>query len=1006
MKLSVREISMYKITIKCQEYWKVRAFQKLLLYFLTTITFFSVSHLSPNNAFAQDNAGKVIGVVIDSETGEGLIGANIYFEGTTLGAASDLDGSFFISPVPPGQYTLIVQMISYASLKLTEFQVSPGETKKIEITLEPEALTTEEVVVEARMLRNNEATLLKERQKAIAVSDAISAEAITRSGSGNAAEAMTKVTGASVVDGKYVYIRGLGERYSATMLNGAELPSADPEKKAVQMDLFPSNLLDNIVTIKTFTPDKPGNFSGGIVDVGTKSYPDKYTLKFSASTDYNPQVTFNTDYLTYLGSDSDWRGKDDGLRALPQELQQNPIPSDGASVTTRRDPVLASQLDRATKSLTPIMAPLTDRASIDRNFALSIGNQRNLFGRSFGYLASLSYKQNFSYYDGGQTGRWQLGTSVAETEVLNPRILLDDTKGTEEALWGGLFTASSKLHNNHELTTNIFYTQSGESFSRYLIGNWPEQFGPTAINTFFETRVLGWVERNLQSYQLSGDHFLPSVLETKIDWQVALTKNTQEEPDSRFFSNHFTIRPLAGTDRDTILYSITPSNYSQPARYFRDLAENGFSTGINFTTPFKSWNRLNGKFKLGGLYSEKNREFREIRYQYERPPALRYLGDPYDFFSESKTGIVDFDSTRNEFVFGNYIQLSPDPRGGDYDGNEKITAAYVMIDIPLSHRLRFIGGVRFESTRMDVLSLNESKADSLRFGELREDDWLPSINVIYQLSDNMNFRLAYGRTLARPTLREMAPYSNFEFVNDYVFTGNPKLKRTIVDNFDLRWEWFDRPGEIYAISGFYKIFENPIERTIIGASSADNPEITFSNVDKGTTIGLEFEARKRLDIFHSVLSNFQLGFNLSLVHSQVDIPKEKLDKLIERDPDRVEFKDDTRPLQGQSPFLLNVDFAYDNVKFGTALDIQYNVFGDRLSDVTSDATPDVFEKSRSVLNIGISQKLINGLSLKISAKNLFDSPIKFAHDYRGNEYVRREYKVGRAFSLGVSYDVF
>ncbi|MBN2365010.1 MAG: TonB-dependent receptor [Calditrichaeota bacterium] len=990
---------MVKICLMKKMFWESR-FVTILSLFLFSILSFHM--LFAQSAYAQESAGKVIGKIVDSQTGDDIIGANIYFEGTSIGAASDLDGTFLISTVPPGTYTLTVQMISYAILKITDFKINAGEVKKIELTLQPEALTTEEVVVEARMVLNNEASLLKERQRAIAVSDAISSEAISRSGSSTAADAMSKVTGASVVDGKYVYIRGMGERYSATMLNGAEIPSADPEKKAVQMDMFPSNLLDNIIIIKTFTPDKPGNFSGGMVDVGTKGFPDKYTMKFSFGTGYNSQVTFNTDYLTYPGSNSDWLGRDDGYRDLPEALKDAPVPANGADASTRRDPELANQLDKTSKAFEPFMSPVQQKAPVDKSASFSVGNQTRLLGRPIGYLASLSYKQDYSFYDGGQSGRWQLGTDVATTDSLNPRILLNDTRGSESVLWGGLFTASSKIHDNHEISANVFYTQSGESSARYLSGNWPEQFGIDATNVFFETRVLSWVERNLQSYQLSGEHYFQPLFGMKLDWQGSLSRNTQNEPDIRYFSNHYAYR----SDLDTTLYSITPSNYPQPARYFRELQENGRNGAVNMALPFSNWNGNQGKIKLGGFYSEKDREFTELRYQYERPPYFRYAGDANDFFSDENTGIIDYDSTRNEYRFGNFIQLSPDPRGGDYRGDEKISAAYGMIEIPLTRKFRFIGGTRFESTRMNVSSPNTSLPDSLRAGSLNSDDWLPSVNMIYQLTDNMNIRLAYGRTLARPTLREMAPYSNFEFVNDYAFTGNINLNRTLIDNYDVRWEWFDRPGEIYAVSGFYKLFYDPIERTIIGASSADNPEITYVNVSRGTVLGLEFEARKRLDVIHRVLNHFHLGFNLSLVHSQVDIPQGKLDKIIERDPERQEFKDDSRPLQGQSPHLLNLDFGYDNYKTGTTASIQYNVFGDRLSDVTSDATPDVYEKSRDILNFIASQKLFAGLSMQLKARNILNSSIRFVHEYKGVEYVRKEYKIGREFSIGISYDMF
>ncbi|MDZ7624084.1 MAG: carboxypeptidase-like regulatory domain-containing protein [Ignavibacteriaceae bacterium] len=289
--------------------------QQLLKYIFIT-GFLSVTAFT-SFANAQES-GTVFGKVVDSATGEELIGANIFLEGTTIGAATDIEGNFKISNVPAGTYSLIASMIGYSKFTVTDLEIKPGEQKKLDLSLVSEAYQTEEVVITARMILDNDAALLKNRQKSITVSDAIGSDMIKQSGSDNAGDALKKVVGTSVVDGKYVFVRGLGDRYSSTQLNGAELPSTDPNRKSFQMDLIPSNLLDNIVTLKTFTPDKPGNFSGGIVDIGTKSFPERFTLKLSGGTSYNSQTTGNAEFLTYQGGNTDWLGIDDGTRGLPE----------------------------------------------------------------------------------------------------------------------------------------------------------------------------------------------------------------------------------------------------------------------------------------------------------------------------------------------------------------------------------------------------------------------------------------------------------------------------------------------------------------------------------------------------------------------------------------------------------------------------------------------------------------------------------------------------------------
>jgi TonB-dependent receptor len=965
------------------------------------LSFSLLLNFSTGESFAQDSkSGRLTGKVVDAETGEALVGANVVLEGTTLGAACDIEGNYRINNVPPGEHTLVFSMIGYAKVRLTAVKAVAGQVAKHDVALKPEILQATEVVITAEMVKNTEASLLKNRQKAIAVSDAISAEAISRSGSGDVAEAMTKVTGASVVDGKYVYVRGMGERYGMTALNGVEIPSADPDKKAVQMDMFPSNLLDNIVTIKSFTPDKPGSFSGGMVDIGTKTYPDNFTFKVSTGTTYNSQVSLSNDYLTYSGSSTDFLGYDNGLRDVPAVASGNAwIPT---LTEAQRNPEAAAQLDKVTRAFEPVMAPVKDRAPIDRQLAVSVGNQITLFDRPLGFQGSLTYKRGYSFYDNGRSERWGLSTNVEQTESLNGKALFADIRGVDEVTWGALGALSSKIHPNHELNFNAYYSQSGESSSRYLYGPWPDQFGENSTS-IFETRVLGYKQRNLQSYQLSGEHFLQGLFSSKVDWLAAYTSNSQKEPDVRYFSDHFTPSRIAG--RDTILYNITTSNYAQPARYYRDMQEKGPNVALNLETPFSLWKGSKGKLKVGGYYSDKDRDFEELRFEYQRPSTFRYTGDPSSFFSDGSIGVIGFDAARNRPVFGNYIQLAADPRGGNYAGFEKISAAYGMVDLPLINRLRFIGGARFEATRMRVEGADAQKDPGLRIGEISEDDVLPSANLICQITDDMNLRAAYGKTLARPTLREMAPYVSYEFVNDYSFAGNVNLRRTLIDNYDLRWEWFSRPGEIYAVSGFYKRFDNAIERSIVPGVTPDNPEITYRNVDEGLLYGIEVEVRKSLDVVAKALSNFQLGMNLSLIHSEVDIPADKLASIKTVDPNRIEFADNTRPLQGQSPYLVNLDLSYDLAKTGTFIGVQFNRFGDRLTEVTSDATPDVYEKARSTVDLNVSQSLGHYLNLQLGVKNLTDEKIEFVHTFKDTDYIRRAYSTGRAFKLGLTYSI-
>jgi len=286
-------------------------------------------------------------------------------------------------------------------------------------------------------------------------------------------------------------------------------------------------------------------------------------------------------------------------------------------------------------------------------------------------------------------------------------------------------------------------------------------------------------------------------------------------------------------------------------------------------------------------------------------------------------------------------------------------------------------------------------------GFLDDKDILPSLNLIYQLTENMNIRASFGKTLARPNFREKAPYANYNFTADYIFIGNPDLKRTLIDNYDLRWEWFLRPGEIIAVSGFYKFFKNPIERVINVFYASEGGEIFYDNIDKADVMGVEIEVRKRLDELLEVLSNFSLGTNISLIDSKVDITAEELAVIRAVDPN----SESTRQLQGQSPYLVNVELGYDNINSGTYVSLFYNVFGDRLAEVSIGGTPDVFERSRPMLDFTLSQSVYSNFNVKLTVKNILNSPYKLTHEFKGSEYVRTEYKTGTSFSLGIGYSL-
>ncbi|WP_397546581.1 TonB-dependent receptor domain-containing protein [Rhodothermus marinus] len=934
--------------------------------------------------------GRIAGTVVDAETGEPLIGVNVLVVEKATGAATDLEGRYEIADLAPGTYTLRFSYVGYVSQTVEGVVVRAGEVTRIDLSLAPESVGLEAVVVEARLLRNTEAALLAARQRAAAVSDAISAEMIGRTGSSDAADAMEKVTGASVLDGKYVYVRGLGERYMNAQLNGLDLPSADPDRKAVPFDLFPAALLDNIVTVKTFTPDRPGSFTGGSVNLNTRAFPDALSISFSTSITYRPQmVGFGNPILAVPDADPGvWGFRADRLDvpALLKTHRFENIPSLSQAIL---NPDKARLLDQLSRALTPEMAPVYRRAPLNQSYTLSAGNRFDLGGdRLLGLVASFSYRRQATAYDDGIWARYRL--TGRDEAVLSEDNYLHTISGTDEVVWGSLINATLRPHRRHELGFSFIQNHSAESTARYQRGRFLYNLEPDDI---YETRALIYIERDIRTYQLRGKHALGDGRQpATLSWDFSTTGTWQDEPDRRFFTNHYRLRTGSDGAVDT-LYTIRAT--TPPQRYFRYLEESNQVGNLALEVPLTTELRL----KVGGYLEHKTRTYRERKFVLRQQRGNRYDGDPEAYFAPENLGILqerdlNGDGTPDLFTFGLYLQEDTQP-SSNYDGTQDIRAGFAMIDWTPLRRLRVITGLRYETTDMEVVSQDTTKD----VGRLRNGDWLPAATVIYRLADDMNLRLAYGRTLARPVFRELAPYSTFEYVGGYLLTGNPALRRTLVDNFDLRWEWFVRPGELLAASLFFKYFDDPIEVVYQPFAPNDSPEVQYRNVEDATLYGLELELRKRLDFLGGALRHFEVGGNATFIHSTVRVPAEELQSIRELRPDAPA----TRSLQGQSPYLINADLSYVHERRGTTVSLYYNVFGPRLKEVGLGGTPDTYERPRHTLDLNISQRLLTNLSLKLSAKNLLNARYRVSHSYRGREYVTRDYGSGRSFSIGLSY---
>ena len=926
--------------------------------------------------------GTLAGLVLDGDYAEPLPGANVLITELGTGAATGLDGTYRVAGLAPGAYTVRYSFVGFDAQTVENVQIAAGETTEINITLGVGTLGELTVQAEEIIAQNSEIGLLRSRQLATVVSDAISAEAISRSGASTAGDALGKVTGASVVGGRYVVMRGLQGRYLNVQLNGATIPSSDPDQNTVPLDLFPTGLLDNITTTKTFSADRPGDFTGGSVNLTTREFPNELTGSLSFSTGFETTAEPGSAILAIPGASLGLFGAPSQSQGLP-DLAEGDVP---AVSLARNDAELAQRLDAVSDAFSPSLAPVLRDAPIDQGMSFSLGNRLDLGGRrALGVIAGVNWSRSYDGFSGGVNQAFRGLSREAETLdrtfAATPELdgVAGAQAGSESVLLGGLANLSLQLSDRHTVGLNLLANRSSEAEAyqdegRYFDGTLDEE----AVR---RSRSLLFQERSLASAQLRGEHGLTAG-GVRLDWTAQAARTAQDEPDYRIF-----VDDVQPTPQGELVADINTAAYASPTRFFRRLDETNLTASTDLTVPAPILGR-GGELKVGGAVLARERAFEERTFQVLQAGGADYDGDAAAYFGADNAGIVGTDDFGRP-VFGTYIADATSPQA-DYDGAQRVGAGYVLAEAGLAPRLRVIAGVRLEASDITVEPTNLDN-DALR-GELSDLDVLPSLNLVYGLADNVNVRAAYGRTLARPNFRELAPYAAYELRTNRTFIGNPDLERTLVDNVDLRAEWFARPGEILAASVYAKRFQNPIELTY--NVNAANPEIQPRNLANASVFGAEFEARRALDFLPGLLSNLQVGGNLTLAASSVDIREEERAQRL--DPDQ-----DARELQGQSPYVVNLDVGYEGEK--TTVSVLYNLFGSRLNFVASSLTPDVYEQARGTLDLIAQRELFGGLTVRASAKNLTGARYELAQTFNGVDYVTEAYELGRSFSLGVSY---
>lgn len=963
--------------------------------FLNTV-FFLISCFSFLNA----QTGVLKGIVTDKKNGETLIGATvaIFNNGAMLtGTTTDFDGNYYFD-LDEGTYNIEVSYVSYQKQVITDVEIKSGNTASIDVALEEESVQLAEAVVTASAVKNNNVAILALQKRAIGIQDGLSSQQITRTGSSNAADAMRQMTGAVVEGGRFVVMRGLGDRYSLSQLNGQTMPSTDPYRNSSSLDLIPSQMIDNIITLKTFTPDLPGNFSGGLVNINTKSVPDKFNLYFGISTEYNTQSTGVSTFNTHPNTGKyDWLGFDDGSRDQPKEFldpayRQNLSSSTYLQARQPDNAEIREIFDSSSKNLSNQFLPASKTTPVNLGINFSVGDRKKLFGKDLGYTLAVNYGNNYNYYDNGEVATYINNGSSQLFDYQK----LTETKSSFNPSLGGLFNLSYKLSGNHFLSGNIIFNNDAEYTTRSQSGRYLGQVSNSLAT--FNTNSIETTQRQFSTYQLGGRHIFDRLNKSELEWSVSTTNSFQKEPDLRYFA--YTVVEEEGEEPE---YYINNSEIAFPYHFFRNLEDGQVQGKLDITIPFLTHLNTGNKLKFGGIFSQSDREFEEYRYQLNNtgvPSSINFTtfqGDFNAFFDKKNFGIIDTtyrqDGMVQRYVTG-YHYVNQINAKNFYTGEQNIFGAYGMGVFNITTNLKAIGGLRIETTDMSVTSQDTS----VQKGAIDQLDYLYSLNLVYAFNEKANLRLAASKTLARPNLRELAPFEQFDTKNGFFNIGNPALQRTLIQNYDIRYELYPGAGELFAISAFYKKFDQPIIRAF--NPRATIPELFFINIDEATVYGAEFEFRKGLGILSPALENFFFSTNFAYIFSEYKIPEDELANHKTIDP---EYDQTTRPFQGQAPFIVNAVLSYLNPEKGWESSLAFNVSGEKLFNIALFGTPDIYEQPFPVLNYKITKKFADKYQVGFTARNLLNPMNKRTQTYRGQEYVAESFKLGTSFGLSLSY---
>ena len=926
--------------------------------FLLALSAYVPPVLAEQAAATQGRKVRVTGVVRDESNNITLPGLPVEVVGGET-VYTDVDGRYVLE-LAPGTYELKVSMDGYETktLKVDVDGAARVIDANVGMTMSRFAETVQVTAPGFFMdaVTSSAEAQLMERKAAPVITDNLCSQDMKKNADSDAAAAMSRVTGLSVVDNQYVFVRGLGERYSNTTLSGSTLPTTEPDKKVVPLDLFPAGLLDSVQVSKSYSPDRSAEFAGGLVQINPLKFPNRAVLSLSYGANGTSTSTGKQIPLSPLGRRDFW-GFDAGTRAQPSGIPDNKIVRRG--LYTPDVGYTPEQITDFGRQLGNQWSPGLADGAPGQNWGVVFGNR---FGK-LGLIASMTHSYKEQY-----TEEERAFYRIGDNDELEAVSDYDMQYGTQRAQLGGVFNVAYQFNPNNRIAVENFYSHSGRDEGRHFEG-------PNTENVFYyRNSRLQYIEEGLVSTALSGDHFLRGLGNSRIDWRVNFARANRDEPDLRetLYQQPFRSGTLEPNP------SVTPvlADESQSGfRMFNTLDDETLDVALNWNV-FKTGGSKPTQFKAGLNYVERTRDFESRRFRFI-PISLNKDGAPP----------VSLTLTPEELYASNNIgtafRFNEETRPVDaYAGDQETISLYGMADVALSARSRLVAGVRVEDWSQTVDSFDPFGLFVRTVTSANQNtDIFPAVNVVQQVAGNQNVRLSYSTTVNRPEFREVAEFEFTDVVGSRATRGNPELVRALIQNVDARWELFPGGRNIVSASTFFKYFDQPIERVVIAAA---NPISTFQNAESARNFGIEFEAA------HDFGRGFFVNANYTWVDSKITLAEDQ----------RTVQTSQERSLAGQSKNLFNITGEYAVGGFTARL--LWNYVGDGISDVGANQAPDIVEEARGTMDVVLVQRFTQRFNIRFSAENLTDAGYLFTQGDRR----QRSYRLGRTFGVAIGIDAF